>query len=64
MEIIGICFRVEAAASAEIPNSLKSFEAQLKHFCHEIARLKLVEAELKHRGEAISQLLEAVGKKG
>jgi hypothetical protein len=33
-EIIGRCFR------AEILNSLKLVEAQLKHFLHEIARLK------------------------
>ena len=63
-EVIEKCFRPAATPTAKVMSSLNSIDAKLKDFHREIARLKSIEAALKHQGEAISQLLEAVGKKG
>jgi hypothetical protein len=63
-EVIDMCFRPAATPTTKVMSSLNSIDAELEYFPHEIARLKSIEADLKHRGEVISQLLEVVGKKG
>jgi hypothetical protein len=63
-EVIDMCFRPVATPTAKVMSSLNSIDAKLKDFHREIARLESIEANLKHQGDAISQLLEAVGKKG
>jgi hypothetical protein len=57
-------FHPEATPTTKVLSSLNSIDAELEYFHHEIARLKSIETDLKHRGEVISQLLEVVGKKG
>jgi hypothetical protein len=63
-KVIDMCFRPAATPTAKVMSSLNSIDAKLKDFHREIAWLESIEADLKHQGEAISQLLEAVGKKG